>query len=359
MNDEIPYWLGLVSFRKFGARRLVRLAQHFGGAKQAFFASAKELCLAGIPAPIAQQFTDSRLHIDVDALFSQTLQHEISILTIKDEAYPILLKEIYDPPAVLFVRGKLPISGKHLAVVGSRHATSYGYRIVDDCVVPLAKRGVVIVSGLAYGIDAAAHLAAIHAGGMTICVLGSGVDDASIYPTHHRTLAHQALAHGGAVISEFPLGTHALPNHFPIRNRIIAGLCQATLIVEAAKQSGSLITARCALAENRDVFAVPGSIYAPLSEGPNSLIKMGAIPVTSPDDVFNAMDVETFQKPSEHEPLNETENALYHLLGKEPQHVDELVEKSSLPTREVTGMLSLMEIKGAAIHTGGMYYVRG
>ena len=358
MNEQdLPYWVALAQFRPFGAVRLSRLARRFSTIERAFVASAVELVDAGIEPEIASRFLQERIHIDPDSLYRELEVHGVRLLTIQDDIYPPLLKEIYDPPAVLFVRGTLPDPArKHLAVVGSRRATRYGKRAVDTLIEPAARAGVVIVSGLAYGIDEAAHDAALRAQGTTVAVLGSGVDQESIYPSRNRALASRILAQGGALVSEFPLFTPPLKQHFPFRNRIIAGLCHGTLVVEATIKSGSLITARSAMESGRDVYAVPGPIDSELSQGPHELIKTGATPVTKPEDIFG---IEPMPKPVDpYQPSTEEEAMIWSRLCATPIHADEILRATQLPTPKLLSTLTLMEMKGAIHHEGGQFYVR-
>jgi len=282
------------------------------------------------------------------------------VITRDDPRYPILLKQIYDPPRELRVRGRLPPSDAlSLAVVGSRKPTPYGERVVRDLVEPITRSGIVIVSGLAYGIDAAAHEAACRVGGTTVAVLGSGVDTKSIFPAGNRALAERIIDAGGAVISEFPDGTPPLKHHFPIRNRVIAGIAKGTLVVEAAAKSGSLITARSALENGREVFAVPGAIHSEMSEGPNNLIKMGARAITSPEDILSVFGQEVKKTTTHHEPGSPNEATILAVLTIEPLHIDDIIRASGLDSSQTSSTLTLMEMKGSARHVGGMYFVRG
>jgi len=357
MEQDHLFWVALTAFRPFGPVRLSRLAKRFPTMERAFNASALELTEAGIEPHVASRFLQERIHIDPEALMRECSVQGVQVVTIKDEIYPTLLKEIYDPPAVLFIRGTLPDpSRKHLAVVGSRKASQYGLRVTERLIEPAARAGVVIVSGLAYGIDAHAHDAALRAQGCTIAVLGSGVDQQSIYPSAHRALASRILAEGGALISEFPLGTPPLKQNFPFRNRIIAGLCHGTLVIEATVKSGTLITARSATDSNREVYAVPGPIDSPLSEGPNELIKNGATPVTDVRDLFG---IESVPEPTPtYQPTNAEETLIYSRLSHIPTHLDELVRSTQLPTPAVMSTLTLMEMKGAIKNEGGQFYTR-
>jgi len=359
-QEDLGYLLALVRFQKLGAVRLGNLRNFFPTYKDIFHGSREEWLAASIPPKVTEAFFAAKATLNPEQewnLLETTGAHAIAF---EDDRYPSLLREIFDPPAVLFVRGELSFNEKtHLAVVGSRKATHYGTRVVKELVQPLAQAGFVIVSGLAIGIDACAHAAALESGGTTVAVLGAGVDDNNIYPSQNRSLASHIMAGGGAVISEFPIGTHVLKQNFPFRNRIIAGMSHATLVVEAAEKSGSLITARSALESNREVFAVPGSIHAPLCAGPNTLIKAGAIPVTEPNDILETFGLSgKTHSLSVYSPASEEERNLMEVLGGEPIHIDEIVRASALPPATITSTLTLLEIEGAVRHVGGRFYVR-
>ena len=360
MNSDLKYWLAFVRHPKMGAVRIKKLSDAFANMADAFCADKNALLSAGIESHIVDQFLFERGSIDPDGELKRLSEHNVTAITIRDENYPRALATIYDPPAVLFIRGTLPDQHRvHLAVVGSRLPTHYGKQIADEFVRPIATSGVVIVSGLAYGIDAIAHQSTLDVDGTTIAILGGGLDDANIYPSQHRSLVSKIIAGGGAVISEFPIGTHVMKQNFPFRNRIIAGMCQGTLVIEAKATSGSLITARCAMEAGKDVFAVPGSIHSELSEGPNNLIKTGAFPVTTPTDVLSRLGLEVRETKPNYVPGSVEEKTIYEILTKEALHADELTIKTGLPSSSVTSMLTLMEMKGSARHLGGLYYVKG
>lgn len=362
MRHDLGYWIALTRFPKFGPIRLAKLANYFPSMKEAFEASVTEFTQAQIEPNVAEAFLSARATLDPVKELERLAREGLSAITMLDDAYPAALKTLHAPPAVLYIRGTLPSAARpHLAVVGSRHATAYGIDATKAIIGPLARSGVVIVSGLAYGIDAHAHMATLEAEGATIAVLGSGVDEASVYPSQHRTLASRIVAGGGAVLSEFPPGTPSLPQHFPIRNRVISGLSRATLVIEATEKSGSLITARAALEQGRDVFAVPGPIHSPLSSGPHNLIKMGAACVTSADDVLHALGLASAAAPISAEayhPENPDETALYNALNAQPQHADDLADSTGLPSPRVSSLLTLLEMKGAVRGVGGMCYVK-
>lgn len=291
----------------------------------------------------------------------ETLEREsIRCILPDDDAYPSLLKEIYDPPFCLFVRGTLGTYDYPLAVVGTRKHTRYGKQVTEELVAPLAQKGVAIVSGLALGIDAIAHETALSRGGTTVAVLGAGVDRQHVYPSNNKHLAERIVASGGALLSEYPPGTLPTRYTFPKRNRIIAGMSLGTLVIEAPEKSGSLITASCSLDANRDVFVVPQNITSRTAAGPNSLLKVGATPVTDPEDILNALnlqDIERFVANKAIIPDSPTEAEILKHLSREPIHIDELVRQSSLPSHTVGSTLTLMEMKGTVKNLGAMMYV--
>jgi DNA processing protein len=266
---------------------------------------------------------------------------------IDDEQYPAWLKEIADPPKTIYVRGNLEWGDRPtIAIVGTRKPTSYGVQVTTQLVEAIAKQSV-IISGLAYGVDSCAHLAAVRAGGVTVAVLGSGIDDESIYPATNRGLALEILRTGGALISEYPLGMAPLPYHFPQRNRIIAGLSQKIVVVEASEGSGALITARLGLDYNREVLAVPGMVTSPQSWGPNQLIAEGAKPVLQPSDVVE------ISPEKNHADLTEAEEIVYNTLVSGEKTVDELARATDLATSEVNMIVTLLEMRGMIMQLGG------
>lgn len=371
------------------ALRLRALLAAAGSPERAWQAEAALLTTAGWSDDARTAFLEHRARWNVAAEADRLAEQDITLIPLEstpgtpNAAYPALLREIYDPPIALYVRGHLSRPGPVVAVVGSRKASPYGRTVTASLVKPLAARSLTIVSGLAYGIDAEAHRAALSVNGHTVSVLGSGVDEPSLYPRAHRTLARDIVAAGGAVISEFPPGTGARAEYFPQRNRIIAGLSHAVVIVEADTTSGALITARLALAENREVLAVPGPITSPLSEGTNRLLQAGAAPACSADDILEALALEEVLRPSARPAEARRETALaaserapaapalqpgpwpapvvervLGLLSAEPKSIDEVVAVSTLPTHEVSATLSLLELRGQVRDVGGKQYVR-
>ena len=268
-------WLALALTPRLGPTRARRLVEHFGGVQNVLKASLTELEATGMQSVSAQALgTGQSMELAQDEL-GKAAAAGVSIVCLDEAAYPAQLKQIYDPPLVLYIRGNVDaITQPGIAVVGTRHPTPYGLGMAERLACDLATRGLVIFSGLARGVDAAAHRGAINARGKTVAIFGTGVD--IIYPKENARLIEQMLALGGALISEFPMNTFAAPQNFPIRNRIISGISIGVLVVEAAEYSGTRITSRCALEQNREVFAVPGNVTNKNSWGPNTLIKQGA-----------------------------------------------------------------------------------
>jgi len=356
-NDK-PYWVALSKIERIGPQKFKRLAQYFPNLKTAWLASFGELLKAGLMPKDAETIMEARNKINPNEEWKKLEKLNIKVITIEEKEYPRLLKEIYSPPALLYIQGNLPKNLDFtLAVVGTRKITTYGQQITPEIVKDLASAGLVIVSGLALGVDALSHQSCLEAGGKTIAVLGSGLD--LIYPVSNRQLAEKIMENG-ALVSEYPLGTQPLKQHFPARNRIISGLSLGALVIEGDKDSGSLITSRFALEQNREVFAVPGSVYNKASIGPNNLIKMGAKPVTSAVDILEALNLELAQEYMESKkmmPDTKEEEILWPFLSKEPIHVDELIKKSKLNTSIVNSTLTMMEMKGKVRNLGGMNYV--
>lgn len=357
--DERIYWVLLTSVRQIGPTRFNRLLDRFGSAEAAWNASLLDLAAAGLERRAVESLGRLRAQLDPAAEWSRLQQLGVSLVILDDPAYPSALREIVDPPPVLYVRGELsPADDWAIAVVGTRRASVYGRQVTERLVTDVARAGVTVVSGLARGIDTYAHRAALAAGGRTIAVLGSGLD--RLYPEENRALASQ-IAASGAVISEFPLGTPPDATNFPRRNRIVSGLARATLVVEADFKSGAMITATQAAEQGRDVFAVPGSIFSPLSAGPHQLIREGARVVTDASDILEELHLTAVveeRAARETLPADPTEAALLQLLSDEATHVDELTRSAKLPSATVTATLTMLELKGLARQLGPMLYVR-
>ncbi len=273
----------------------------------------------------------------------------IQTISKPSKQYPANLKEIASPPKRLYTCGELSQNLPLVAVVGSRKVTAYGREMTNRIVSELASAGVGIVSGLALGVDGYAHRAALKAGGFTIAVMACGLDN--IYPSRHRDLAKDILKHGGGLVSEYEAGTPPLKQHFPARNRIISGLSQATLVIEAAEKSGALITASFALDQNRDVLAVPGNITNPQSQGTNNLIKAGAALVTNAEDILEELGLST-EKGTTYQPQSDEEQKIISVLKDENADAAKIIEKTGLDPASFNQSISLLEINGAVIRVG-------
>lgn len=334
------------------------LVQTLGTAEAVWHASNDDLLRGGLSPKMAQKFITWRAAQDPQALADDVSRRGIQIVGLDNNNYPELLKAIHDPPYVLYYRGHLPSADALcLGVVGSRRATDYGLRVAGNLSRDLAKSGLVIVSGLAWGIDEAAHKATLEANGLTIAVLAGGLDGQDA--PRKDMLAKNIVDTGGCVVSEFPPTMPPLMHHFPIRNRIISGISKATLVVEAAEKSGSLITARAALDENREVFAVPGPITSPTSVGTNRLCRDGAHVVTCAEDVLAALGVtHSLPTPKVGLPATTEAQAIYAILTMEPQHIDDIARTVNLSAPLVGSALTLMEIEGWARHVGSSRYIR-
>lgn len=356
--DEKGYWIGFTLVKGIGAVRFQRLLERFGDARSAWEADASTLTEAGLSPRVTERLIAVRQQVDLPRLYEQIQAKGIHILTWQDEAYPQRLREIAQPPPVLYLRGELlPEDDWAVAIVGTRRVTSYGRQVTEQIASFLASNGVTIVSGLARGVDAIAHQSALRAGGRTLAVLGSGVD--RVYPPENRALAEQICTHG-ALLSDYPPETAPESANFPPRNRIISGLSMAVIVVEAGETSGALITAEFAAEQGREIFAVPGSILAPQSKGTNKLIQQGALPLLSANDVLQALDLTRLgqQKAARKVlPADAVEAKLMETVGDEPLHVDEIRNQTGLPIEKVSAALIMMELKGMVRQVGGMQYV--
>ncbi|MCC7130385.1 MAG: DNA protecting protein DprA [Anaerolineae bacterium UTCFX2] len=358
MADERKYWVGLTLVKGIGSVRMGSLLNWFGAAESAWLASLEDLKSAGLSPRLAESLIQVRSSDLLEKTWEQIHKEDIGILTWDDADYPRRLKEIDQPPPVIYYRGKLSAEDQWaVAVVGTRRVTAYGRQVADEIGSELARHGVTVVSGLARGVDSIAHQACLKSGGRTIAVLGSGVDQ--IYPPEHKRLAENIIENG-AVISDYPPGALPEAANFPPRNRIISALSQAVVVVEASEKSGALITAAFAAQQGREVFAVPGYLYAPQSVGANRLIESGARIYTGISSLLDALNLEhTDQYKSARAvlPTDATEAALYSLLGREPLHVDEIQLQTSLPIEQVSSALTMMELKGLVRQVGTMRYI--
>ena len=356
---DTKYWVGFNIVPGIGPARLKKLLDYFGDAERAWHATPLELARAALDRKSLQNLLAIRDKLDLDTEMQRIEDTGAHILTLQDNGYPRLLRQINLPPPVLYVKGAyLPEDEWAVAVVGTRHAKTYGREVTRYLAGDLARNRITVVSGLAQGIDSEAHRAALEAGGRTIAVLGSGID--IIYPYENAGLAQDIVA-SGVLITEYPLGTKPERGNFPPRNRIISGLALGVLVAQAGEGSGALITAYYGLEQGREVFAVPGSVLDRGCSGTNRLIQQGeAKLVLCARDVLEELNLTMVSQQAEVRavvPENETEALLLRHLSEEPTHVDELGRASGLPIAQVSGTLALMELKGLVRQTGGMHYV--
>jgi len=373
------YWLALALTPAMGPTRGRKLAEHFENIDDIFQASLTELEALNLQAQSAQHIALGKSLELAHEEFARANAAGIEIICRDDEVWPARLSEIYDPPLVLYVRGdRRVLSRPGIAVVGTRHPTPYGIGMAERLSCDLAARGMVIFSGLARGVDAASHRGAIHARGKTVAVFGTGVD--VIYPRENKKMIDGILECGGALISEFPLQTFPAPQNFPIRNRIISGLSLGVLVVEAGEYSGTRITARCALEQSRELFAVPGNVTSRNSWGPNTLIKQGAKLTATWEDVWEELPADIKQQlESEWEPaasdqkpqpsslfnndeqLTPREKKILAVLKKdELTHIDLIIEKlePEVSSSEIFAALFELELNGKIKQMPGKNFVK-
>ena len=355
---DVRYWVGFNKVPGIGAARLRALQDYFGDLETAWNAGTEDLQKAGLDRRSLTNLLQARSELDLDAEVRRLERAGVQVLTWTDAGYPPNLREAYDAPPVLYVRGQVETRDEWaVAVVGTRRASVYGKEATRMLSAGLAQAGVTVVSGLAQGIDAMAHRACLDAGGRTIAVLGCGVD--VVYPAQNAHLAAE-IVERGALVSEYALGTRPDARNFPPRNRIISGLALGTIVVEADLNSGALISAGFAVEQGREVFAVPGNIFARTSRGCNHLIQQGAKLVCQVVDVLEELNLTMVSEKAQARaviPENETEAVLLEQLSAEPMHVDVLGRAVKLPIAQVTSTLALMELKGLVRQVGGMNYV--
>ena len=363
-------WVALALTPGLGARMAGKLLREFGTPEAVFHASLTALEAQNLPALVAQAIHSRQPMSDAAKELAQVQQAGCTLISWVDPEYPHLLREIYDPPPLLYVKGNAGLLDKHaIAIVGTRRPSPYGTQIAERLARDLADRGLVVVSGMARGVDCCAHKGALASKGTTIGVLGCGLD--VVYPKENKRLFEE-ISGRGALISEFPMGAFPAPQNFPIRNRVIAGMCLGVVVVEGAQYSGSLITARLAMDFNREVYGVPGNTTQPSSFGPNQLIKQGAKLVTGWEDVIEELPTQIRAEllPVEStsseerltlvaEGLSPSERMLYDLLSTDqPRHVDELVELSGLTSSEVLATLFDLELQGVVRQLPGKQFLR-
>ncbi len=358
--------IGLNMFCDIGSARLKKLLDYFGKPENILKAPCEELMgVSGIGKEIARKVTSLK-EKDIDEEFDLVRKYNLKIITLDDAEYPENLRHIPDPPIVLYVKGALEAEDKFsIGIVGSRRASFYGLSCAEKFAGDLANCGMTIVSGLARGIDTSSHRGALKAGGRTIAVIGSGFKH--LYPAENKELAEE-ISRSGAVISEFPMDAKPLPQNFPCRNRIISGLSLGVLVVEAARNSGALITADCALEQGRDVFALPGKIDSGNSFGTNGLIKQGAKLVSCAEDIIEEFSMPIITNPNKREIkdaileskvcLSGNESLLYNLISEQPVLLDEIIEKSGFAIPEISGILLNLQLRRLIRQIPGKQFVR-
>lgn len=358
--SELKYWLGFSLVKGIGPAKTEALLDYFGSAAASWRATEAQLQRLGFDKRAIKNMKEAQQQLDLDAELARVQQAGVSLLTWESEAYPAYLREIDNAPPVLYKKGELETFDQWaVAIVGTRRATAYGKQVTRELVAGLVKQNITIVSGLARGIDAVAHQTAVDLNGRTIAVLGSGLD--AIYPAENRRLAQQIVQGHGAVISEYAMGVQPEAKNFPPRNRIISGLSLGVVVVEAGERSGALITCNFALEQNREVFAVPGSVKSPASRGPNRLIQQGAKLVTKVEDILEELNLSVaVAQTAVQMALPETaeELKLFQHLAAEPFDIDELCRLTEMPINIVSSTLTLMELKGMVQRVDRTHFVR-
>jgi DNA processing protein len=363
-SDDRCEWLALHLISGLGNIAFKNLLDRFESPEGIFKATISQLMdVEGVRKEVAKNIVNRKLVKDPEVELEKIKRGGARIITYQDPSYPIALKKIHDPPMLLYIKGnEIPNNVTFIGVVGSRNPTHYGLKAAEKIGQGLARRGLGVVSGMARGIDSAAHWGCLGGHGFTIAVFGTGID--TIYPASNKKLLQQIIQRG-AVISEFPLGTPPEPKNFPIRNRIISGLCMGIVVVEATKNSGSLITASQALDQGREVFAVPGSIDSFKSTGCHFLIKQGARLIENSDDILDELGLnyrfapktDTFTK-EQLPPLDEPERTIFDIIGDYPIHIDQITRQGNMEPREVSSILMRMELKGIIKQLPGKMFVR-
>ncbi len=377
--DDLKYWVALSSIPQLGAARFRRLESYFDNLEQAWLAGPNELNEAGLDSRTVQEVVAARRQLDPDEKMASLERAGVAATNWNCEEYPTRLKQISDPPPVLYCTGEItPADECSVAIVGTRRPTAYGRKAASVLSRDLASAGITVISGLALGIDGVAHRAALECGGRTIAVVAGGLD--SVYPKEHASLFRQ-IQERGAVVSEHPLGMRPDPRSFPRRNRLISGMTLGTLVVEAAEGSGTRWTVYQALEQNREVFCVPGDIFSPASQFTNRMIKEGAKLVADYTDILEELNLpspesseaavgRTVAEPNgqgklsnemgeaEIAEMDEGEAALLRCLSAKPVHVDDLCRVSGMPIASISSMLALLEIKGFVEQVGSMHYVK-
>jgi DNA processing protein len=363
-SDSRVDWLALHLVPGLGNVAFKKLLERFGDPAEVFRARAADLArVEGLRKQAVEGIVQRRFSQDPQSVLRELEKHEARIVVFPDPGYPEPLRDIHDPPMVLYTKGlDMPGKATFVGMVGSRNPTPYGVKTAENLAQGLARRGLGVVSGLARGIDSAAHWGCVEGRGFSVGVMGTGID--SIYPPSNKKL-FEVMIEKGAVITEFPLKTPPEPKNFPIRNRLISALSRGVIVVEATMKSGSLITASVALEQGREVFAVPGSVHSFKSKGCHFLIKQGAKLVENADDVLDELGLnyayaskkDSFTEPAL-PPLEENEKKVYELLGDYPVHIDDIVREGNMDPGTASAVLMRMELKGIVRQLPGKLFVR-
>lgn len=356
---DIAYLVALHNIDGLGTVRLQKIIQHFESPKEVWGANIKDFTTLGIPSAVLEKIKIAFKNTDPEKYYDEIIRSDIHITTLLDDDYPEMLKQIYDPPMIIYYQGTLLKDEKRtIGVVGTRKVSGYGRFVTEKFTKDLVSNKFTIVSGLALGVDSIAHQSTLDAGGRTIAVLGGGVG--TIYPTQNTHLAKQIIESGGCVLSEYPPSQPGTPGNFPARNRIISGLSLGVLVTEATVDSGSLITARLALEQGREVFAIPGPINSILSEGPFQLIRDGAKLTASVDDILTELGIDQLSTNSflSTEDLSDLEKNILEVLQNEKRHIDELIRDLESDSAKISASLVKMEIQGFVRNLGGGIYIK-
>ena len=357
---DIKYWVALSRVPNLGPVKFRLLEEYFGSLERAWASGPGDFNAAGLDSKTIRAIMSCRDSISPDDEIEKLERARVKVMNWHHPNYPPRLKEIHDPPPIMFLRGEiLPEDERSVAIVGTRKATAYGREVASTLARDLARSGVTIVSGLARGIDSIAHRAALDAGGRTLAVFGNGLD--IVYPSENARLAGE-VENSGALVSEHPLGVRPKAQHFPLRNRLMSGMTLGTLVVEAPEHSGALITVRLALEQDREVFCVPGSIFSPASQGTNYLIQQGAKLVKDYKDVLEELNLTVVSHQIEMraitQPQDESEALILDQVTHEPIYIDDIRRRAQLPITVVSSALAMMELKGLIKQVGSMHYVR-
>jgi DNA processing protein len=355
---ESEYLTAIYAFNYFGPARVKLLLSYFKSPKKIWKSTKEELIETGLSVKKVSEFSEFRKSFDIENYFLRLQKLNIKVVTILDKTFPKNLKGLDGAPLVLYYKGSIEcLKTNCVAIVGTRKMTAYGREITQKFSSELANFGITIISGLAYGVDTAAHKGCLSVGGKTAAVLGNGLD--TIYPQENTALAAEIVKTGGVIISEFPLGYPSLPVNFAIRNRIVSGLSDAVIVIEGAEKSGTLLTAAHAAEQGKTVFAIPGQITSPLSFAPLFLLKNGAKIATETKDILDELDMQVKvdkEKIQKIIPDTPEEEKLLVILENEPLHLDELVRISGCTTAEISARLTIMEMKGMVKNIGNGIY---